>query len=476
MSVAGAGRGDAGVEGASERRVTGLAGLLLLVAVAAGTLAQGAYYPPAQRYLLVLLAAAAGLALGAWPLTRADLRLPPVAPALALAAWAVLDGALHGVAGLAVRPALLLLGVVATLLVCRRLGEEDREVLLLGVVGVGLVVAAAGWLGVAGRVGSWAFQAQGLWRASSTLSYPNATAAVLAPLALLALARLVTLPRSAPLALAATGLLVGLAATASRAGVLALAVGLLVLGGLLGPRATARAAAGPLAGALLALACLLPSMPAASPPRPALALAGLGGGLALAVLLARLGWRPVVALLAGCVLAGGLAALLAGGGDAGGAARTVAAARVSLASPDRDGALHAALRVVARQPLTGAGPGHAELRWEGRDGGTQLFTYAHDEYLQVAAELGLVGLALLAVLLVAVARLLWRARPAGPARPAWAGVVAATAAFAVHSGFDFVWHLPAVVLTVALLVGAVPPAPAGAGARKRSVIAPRKGV
>jgi len=36
------------------------------------------------------------------------------------------------------------------------------------------------------------------------------------------------------------------------------------------------------------------------------------------------------------------------------------------------------------------------------------------------------------------------------------------AAFAVHSGFDFVWHLPAVVLTVMLLLGAVLPAPHGA--------------
>ena len=41
----------------------------------------------------------------------------------------------------------------------------------------------------------------------------------------------------------------------------------------------------------------------------------------------------------------------------------------------------------------------------------------------------------------------------------WAGVVAAVAAFAVHSGFDFVWHLPAIVLTVTLLVGLVLPAP-----------------
>src|SRR6266508_4370501 len=65
-------------------------------------------------------------------------------------------------------------------------------------------------------------------------------------------------------------LLAGLGATASRAGALALAVGLLVLAGLQGPRATARAAVGPCAGAVLALACLLPSMPVASPPRLAL--------------------------------------------------------------------------------------------------------------------------------------------------------------------------------------------------------------
>jgi glucose dehydrogenase len=69
-----------------------------------------------------------------------------------------------------------------------------------------------------------------------------------------------------------------------------------------------------------------------------------------------------------------------------------------------------------------------------------------------------VGLALLAVLLVSLARLLWRMR-ATAAGAVWAGVVAATAAFAVHSGFDFVWHLPAVVLTVCLLAGLMLPMP-----------------
>ncbi len=474
MVATGAGRSDARADGASERWTTQLAGLLLLAAAAAGLLGQGAYYPSAQRPFGVLIAAATLLGLAAWPPTRDDLRLLPVVPALALAAWAVLAGALVGVAGAGAGPALLLVGLVAVLLVCRRLRQEDREILLAGVIGIGLLVALAGWLGVADRAGSWAFQAQGLWRASSTLTYPNATAAVLAAISLVVLGRLVGTPGSVPVTLAATGLLAGLAATMSRAGALGLVVGLVVLAGLGGLRASARAAVGPVAGALVALTCLLPSVPAASPPRPALALVGLGAGLVLAALVARLPRWPALALL-GCVLAAGVAGLLATGGGVAGAAQTVAEARANFASPDRTGALHAALRLVAQHPLTGTGPGHADLRWKGHDHGTQLFAYVHNEYLQVAAELGLVGLVLLAILLVAIARLLWRARATGRPGATWAGVVAAAAAFAVHSGFDFVWHLPAIVLTVTLLVGAALPAPDTAPTHQPSNPRPRRG-
>jgi hypothetical protein len=434
------------------------------MAVAAGLLGQGAFYTRVRWYVGVLVALAAVLALVAWPPTRDDARLPPVVAALALAVWAVLDAALLGVPAAGAGPALLLLGVVAVLLACRRLGQEDREVLLLGVVGIGLLVALAGWLGVAGRVGSWAWLGDGVWRASSTLTYPNAAAAVLVPVALLVLAWLVDTPRSLGLVLAASGLLTGLGATMSRAAALALAVGLVVLAGLRGPRRTARAALGPCVGALVALACLVPSMPAARPPRPAMALAGLCAGLALAALVARLRRWPAVALVLGGALAGCLAAAIVVGG-VGDAARLVAETRITLASPDRSGAMRAALRVAAEHPLTGAGPGQADLRWRGADGGTRIFAYAHNEYAQVAAELGLVGLALLAILLAALARLLWSARATGPAGAGWAGVVAAAAAFAVHSGFDFVWHLPAVVLTVTLLAGAILPAPDDAGAR-----------
>jgi hypothetical protein len=158
-----------GLDGPSRRRAAWVAGLLLLTAAAAGLLGQGGFYTRVRWYVGVLVAAATVVALVAWPPTRDDARLPPVGAALALAVWVVVDATLLGVPAAAVGPVLLLLGVGAVLLCCRRLGQEDREVLLLGLVGIGLLVALTGWLGVAGRVGSWAWLGDGVWRASSTL-------------------------------------------------------------------------------------------------------------------------------------------------------------------------------------------------------------------------------------------------------------------------------------------------------------------
>ena len=459
-----------------ERRLTGAAGLLLVVAVAIGLVGQGAYYGTGQRLVGLLVAGAVLLALVAWPPATDDLWRLPVLPALALGGWALVDPVVLGVPvaggfGLV----LLLGGVVGTLLVCRRLKREDRQLVLAGVVAVGMVVALSGWVGVAWRVGSLAWLGDGIWRASATLTYPNAAAAVLAPMALVILARLDRSPPPLPLVVTATGLLAGLAATMSRAGAVAFVAGLVVLIWLRGPRATLRAVAGPCAGAMVALAGLVPSMPAAAAARPVVAVAGLAAGLAVAVLiasplrphpegepsthsagLARVGVALAVAAVV-AVLAG-LIALGAGGTPA--TFRAVGEHRVSLASPDRTGALRAAWEVVAGHPLTGAGPGQTRLRWEGPDGAARFYAYAHNEYAQVAADLGLVGLALLAVLLAAVGWLLWRSRPAGGTGGPWAGVVAAAVAFAVHGGLDFVWHLPAVVLAVTVLAGTAVPPPA----------------
>jgi len=117
--------------------------------------------------------------------------------------------------------------------------------------------------------------------------------------------------------------------------------------------------------------------------------------------------------------------------------------------------------VIARHPLAGVGPGRATLRWTGARGGLRADEYGHDEYLQVLTDLGVIGAALVTVLLGAVTWVLWRARRNLPGRTIWAGAVAAATALAVHSGFDFLWHIPAIPLTVAALVGCAVPSIAG---------------
>ncbi|WP_433265144.1 O-antigen ligase family protein [Actinosynnema sp. CS-041913] len=403
--------------------------LLLLAALSAAIVAQGGYYLPGR----VLSAVLAGIALVVALRTRGPLLLPAAAGALAL--WAVARAALDG-KPLTALPTVVALGVfAAAVLVAQRTDVRQRELAASAAVGVGVLVALTGWAAVAWRIPGWSVVADGLARAASTLTYPNAAAALFASLAVLAVSR-----QSAPHVAAACVLLVGLGATLSRAGLIAVAAGLVAAGFLSGWRRTARHAGPAVLGAVVAVAALAPSFPVAGPARPVLAVAGLLAGVAVAVGLARAGDRVrVVGLSAGfglvvvaAVVYGKLDGLLGG--------------RLSLSSPDRRGALGAALDLVAANPLAGVGPGQGWFTWH-RDG-TRVMRYVHNEYLQVLVELGAIGLALLAALLAAVVHTV-RRRTAGP----WAGAVAALVVLAVHSGFDFLWHLPATLLAAGLYTG-----------------------
>lgn len=425
-----------------------LHGVLLVTALAGALFAQGGYYRPSQWPVAVLLVGALLVAMRAQPWSRSDARLAPLAACAALAGWAAVRAAVAGDVALAMGTVAMLVGAAATVLVARR--SLDGDGLSAAAVALGVAVAMTGWLGVAWRISPWALEDQRLWRAATTITYANAAASVLAALALLGLGRLVVRPGSPPGALALCVLLTGLGASMSRGGVLAAAVGAVALAALLGVGAVVRAAVAPVLGASVALAGLVPSMPATSPPRPVLAVVGLVAGLALTAWLAVEGGRRRVAPV--LVVAALLCLVVASGpGWPGGAA--VRQARFTAASADRVHALGAAVRLVGEHPVAGIGPGRAKLSWVGADGQTLVARYAHNEYVQLLAELGAVGLALLFALLVTIARALLDRRRSHPSPPLWAGATAGLVALAVGSGLDFLWHIPAVPLVGALLVG-----------------------
>ncbi len=111
-----------------------------------------------------------------------------------------------------------------------------------------------------------------------------------------------------------------------------------------------------------------------------------------------------------------------------------------------------ALGAFADHPLAGIGAGGFKVEWWREQPDTAApASDAHSLYVETLAELGLVGLAALALLFagvgLAAARALWhhRALAAGP--------VAALVAWALHAGLDWDWEMPAVTLIAVLLAG-----------------------
>ena len=423
-------------------------GLLLLAALAAALANQGAYYGGSQWLLVLLLGAAFAGALRAHPWTVSDARVPPFALGLGLGAWALVRGAAAGDMAAGVPTLALVAAAIAVVATARRAG--DRETLAAAVIAIGALLAATGWVGVAWRVSPWALEDQRLWRAATSLTYANAAAGLLAALLLFGLGRLVGRRPSALDRAALCVVLVGLGATLSRGGIVAAGVGVAVLVGVQGFRPVARAAAAPLLGALVALAGLLPSMPADSPPRPVVAALTLVAGLAIAAVLPLLPLprdrRTLLAVLA----AGAVLLTLAVGTSE--AIDAIRRARFTVSSPDRREETRAALRLATESPLTGVGPGEARLQWAGPDGRTFIAKYAHNEYLQVLVELGALGLTLLVAFLLVTARRVRAAGRAASRSPLRSGAVAGLVALLVGSAFDFLWHLPAIPLVAALLI------------------------
>jgi O-Antigen ligase len=479
--------------------------VILLVTLLVGTFWQGAFYRPGQLAVGAGVAVAVVASVAARRPRVRELAAAPIPAMLALAGWIVLDAAVRGSGTEGVGGAALALGVVAVVVVVRRAPAADRELLASGLPAIGALLATTAWLGLVLHVPRWSLLAQGVRRGAGTLTYPNATAAMLVMLLLLALARCARpsspgggngdrtappLVRPRAMRLMAMAMLLGAGTTMSRGGLLALVFGLavaLVLGG----SAMARAVPGPLAGSVVGLAGALPATTSEGASAVLVAAIAAVAGAAVCELVTHLvqavpavgtattgsagrrGQRRLThelrsrpgpgrrGLAVGGVL---LVAVAIGGGVAVAPPRwgVVAAARLTISSAHRADATRAALAEVRDHVVAGVGPGDSSVTWRRADGAALTERYVHDEYLQVLLEYGAVGAGLLLAVLgsaaVAVVRAGHRTEMAGAAG------AAAIAAFGVHSAMDFLWHLPVLPLLAAtvLSVTLLPPMPSGA--------------
>lgn len=110
-----------------------------------------------------------------------------------------------------------------------------------------------------------------------------------------------------------------------------------------------------------------------------------------------------------------------------------------------------ALRTAAGNPLAGVGTGGFGTEWLKRRDIDEVVRDAHSLYLETLAELGIVGFLLLLLVFGGVAA---GARAAHRRDPALAaGPIAALVAFALHTGIDWDWELPALTLVALSLAG-----------------------
>jgi O-antigen ligase len=290
------------------------------------------------------------------------------------------------------------------------------------------------------------------------LTYTNAAAGLLVPIAFVAVARLadsVARRERALRSAAVTVLLVSIGATFSRGGVVAMLVGLMVFAFVADRRALARALVGPAIGASIAIAGMLVSVPQNSHPHVVAASALLIAGIGIAVAIDSLAaWRGTAAVVGSAALA--VVVAIAVSPSIRHATTTIAHPRLTATSDDRVHESSTVVREIEQRSVFGAGGGSQTLQWSAPDGSVMFDRYAHDEYLQVAWKSGVVGLGLLLAMLGAFAARIRRARRE-VSSALWVGAVAGLCGLAASSALDFLWHVPVIPLVGAVLAGLCAP-------------------
>jgi hypothetical protein len=163
--------------------------------------------------------------------------------------------------------------------------------------------------------------------------------------------------------------------------------------------------------------------------------------------------RPVAAA-AVCLAVLGL--LIGGLGEkpsAADLARSADAGRLTTVSSNRYEYWRVGLNAFEREPLTGLGSGGFRVEWLRERPFAESVKDTHSIEVEMAAELGIVGLLALALVIGGVAG---AARAALRRRPGAAvGAMAATLVWLLHASIDWDWQFPAVTLPAIVLAGAL---------------------
>lgn len=111
-------------------------------------------------------------------------------------------------------------------------------------------------------------------------------------------------------------------------------------------------------------------------------------------------------------------------------------------------------------------------------GGRRFYSWAHNDYLQIAIELGLPGLVLTGIIIAWIVRRAHRIRTELRDRPTWdhlhAGYCAAALTIALHSFTDFGLHLPANAALFSVVVGVVTGLSPDRASRRRGRVRKKK--
>jgi O-antigen ligase len=313
-----------------------------------------------------------------------------------------------------------ILGFGAAFVAVRPLRGQLRD---LGGLGVGCLGAAGSLIGFAGLVWRWypiAMPAQSLWRLSTTLTYSDAAGLVLAMCLLVAMGVTSYPPLTRVTVCLCAG---GLLATQSRGAYVAFACACLLV-----PWRRYLDLAIPLAAGIALGAAAIVSSPEATPV-PWLAAVvvitcAISAFASSDIRSYRLPPRARVAVV------GVLLVLVVA--TAAGAHHEIGLRALAPSDQDRGSEWSAALDQWRSAPLLGVGPDRL-LTFHASDG--TFAHFAHNEYLQIAADAGFIGVVLLGAAAASAARAVRRVDVLSSC------AVSALVCFAVGGAFDFDWHL-----------------------------------